>query len=212
MNKNYTLCFDTCLEKMYLTLALNNEIVTSEVIENHDSKYHSAFLISTISNILNKNKIKPADLSLIGINIGPGSFTGIRACTTAARVMAQQLNIRAAGVSSLEILSQAFRNKQKPSKPVLTALDARKNKAYLYLDNEIKGAVEIDKVKELAQSGNYEVLTDAKLEPVLGGTVYQTLNLLLGETLCELILKKAETSDCDWRKLKPLYIQPPPMG
>lgn len=212
MNKNYTLCFDTCLEKMYLTLALNNEIVTSEVIENHDSKYHSAFLISTISNILNKNKIKPADLSLIGINIGPGSFTGIRACTTAARVMAQQLNIRAAGVSSLEILSQAFKHKQKPSKPVLTALDARKNKAYLYLDNEIKGAVEIDKVKELAQSGNYEVLTDAKLEPVLGGTVYQTLNLPLGETLCELILKKAETSDCDWRKLKPLYIQPPPMG
>lgn len=212
MNKNYTLCFDTCLEKMYLTLALNNEIVTSEVIENHDSKYHSAFLISTISNILNKNKIKPADLSLIGINIGPGSFTGIRACTTAARVMAQQLNIRAAGVSSLEILSQAFRNKQKPSKPVLTALDARKNKAYLYLDNEIKGAVEIDKVKELAQSGNYEILTDAKLQPVLGGTVYQTLNLPLGETLCELILKKAETSDCDWRKLKPLYIQPPPMG
>ena len=69
-----------------------------------------------------------------------------------------------------------------------------------------------DKVKELAQSGNYEVLTDAKLEPVLGGTVYQTLNLPLGETLCELILKKAETSDCDWRKLKPLYIQPPPMG
>ncbi len=212
MNKNYTLCFDTCLEKMYLTLALNNEILASEVIENHDSKYHSAFLISTISNILNKNNIKPADLSLIGINIGPGSFTGIRACTTAARVMAQQLNIRAAGVSSLEILTEAFKNRQNPSKPVLTALDARKNKAYLYMEHEIKGAVEIDKVKELAQSGNYEILTDAKLEPVLGGTVYHTLNLPLGETLCELILKKAETSDCDWRKLKPLYIQPPPMG
>lgn len=212
MNKNYTLCFDTCLEKMYLTLALNNEILASEVIENHDSKYHSAFLISTISNILNKNNIKPADLSLIGINIGPGSFTGIRACTTAARVMAQQLNIRAAGVSSLEILTEAFKNRQNPSKPVLTALDARKNKAYLYMEHEIKGAVEIDKVKELAQSGNYEILTDAKLEPVLGGTVYQTLNLPIGETLCELILKKAETSDCDWRKLKPLYIQPPPMG
>lgn len=153
MNKNYTLCFDTCLEKMYLTLALNNEILASEVIENHDSKYHSAFLISTISNILNKNNIKPADLSLIGINIGPGSFTGIRACTTAARVMAQQLNIRAAGVSSLEILTEAFKNRQNPAKPVLTALDARKNKAYLYMENEIKGAVEIDKVKELAQSG-----------------------------------------------------------
>ena len=34
------------------------------------------------------------------------------------------------------------------------------------MENVIKGAVEIDKVKELAQSGNYEILTDAKLEPV----------------------------------------------
>ena len=33
MNKNYTLCFDTCLEKMYLTLALNNEILPDSFIE-----------------------------------------------------------------------------------------------------------------------------------------------------------------------------------
>lgn len=211
MSNFYTLCFDTCLEKMYVTLALGDEILSSEVIENHDSKYHSAFLISTIQKTLKNHNIMPADLSLIGINIGPGSFTGIRACTTTARVMAQQLNIKATGISSLEIITEAFKKVKKTDKPVLTALDARKNKAYLFLD-EIKGAVELEKVKELADSGNFEVLTDAKLQPLLGGENYQELELPLGETLTELVISKSKTGDCDWKKLKPLYIQPPPMG
>ena len=120
---------------MYVVLRTEKEILTSKVVENTESKYHSAFLISTIKSILKENNLKPADLDAIGINIGPGSFTGIRACTTVARVIAQQLNIKAIGVSSLEILS-----KLGGENPIV-ALDARKNKAYLWCDNEIKGAV-----------------------------------------------------------------------
>ena len=208
----YTLCFDTCLEKMYIALARDEEIISSKIIENHDSKYHSAFLISTIANILDTNNLKPESLDLIGINIGPGSFTGIRACTTVARVMAQQLNIQACGISSLEIITEAFRKLRTPQKPILTALDARKNMAYLFVNGEIKGAVLLDEIKTLIETGKYEVLTDTKLLPVLGGTSYQELHLPLGETLAELILQKSKTENCDWMKLKPLYIQPPPMG
>ncbi len=54
---DYCLCFDTCLEKMYITLSKDNELLSSEIIENHDLKYHSAFLISTIEKILNQNNI-----------------------------------------------------------------------------------------------------------------------------------------------------------
>ena len=212
MNNKYTLCFDTCLDKMYVVLQKDNEILSSEVIENHDSKYHSAFLISTIEKILNKNSIKPENLSLIGINIGPGSFTGIRACTTTARVMAQQLDIKATGISSLEILTEAFKKVKKPAKPILTALDERKNMVYLYLNNEIKGAISLDEVKKLADSGEYEVLTDNKLISIIGGTSYQTLELPLGETLAMLTIEKSKNDECNWQKLKPLYIQPPPMG
>ena len=88
-DKNYALCFDTCLDKMYITLSKDETLLDSRIVENHDLKYHSAFLISTIEQILNQNGIKPENLFLIGINDGPGSFTGIRACTTTARVMAQ---------------------------------------------------------------------------------------------------------------------------
>ena len=212
MNNQYILCFDTCLDKMYLVLMKDDQILSSEIIENHDSKYHSAFLISTIKDVLKKNNIAPKDLSLIGINIGPGSFTGIRACTTTARVMAQQLNIKATGISSLEIITKAYQKIQKSTLPILTALDARKNMAYLYINNEIKGAVALDEVKSLIETGNYEVLTDNKLLPIIGGSSYQKISLPIGETLAELVKKKSTIDKCNWRELKPLYIQPPPMG
>lgn len=200
--------FDTCLDKMYVTLKQDNKILSSEVVENTDTKYHSAFLISTLQNIMSKNSVKPEDLDLITVNIGPGSFTGIRACTTVARVMAQQLDINAVGISSLEILAKLNNNNKK----TLVALDARKNSAYLLLDGEIKGAVLLEEIQEIIKNGDYFVITDNNLKPILGGISYQENSYPLGEILVELAEKKSQTDECNWRKLKPLYIQPPPMG
>lgn len=199
------LAFDTCLDKMYVVLKDGETLLASEIVENQGSKYHSAFLISTIQRVLSENNLKPQDLDLIATNIGPGSFTGIRACTTVARVMAQQLSCKVVGVSSLEILAKAL-NCENP----LVALDARKNSAYLYIDGEIKGAIQLEEVKSLIESGKYKVLTDDKLQPILGGVSYQQEKLPLGEILAELAQQK--DTDGNWRKLKPLYIQPPPMG
>lgn len=196
------LAFDTCLDRMYAVLKKDDKILASRIVENTDTKYHSAFLISTLQEIMQENNIKPQDIDLIATNIGPGSFTGIRACVTVARVMAQQLGCKAAGVSSLEILS-----KLADSNP-LVALDARKNSAYLYCDEEIKGAVNIEEVQEIIKSGNYTVITDDKLKPLLGGTSYQEISHPLGEFLAELAC--SDGRETNWRKLKPLYIQPPP--
>jgi tRNA threonylcarbamoyl adenosine modification protein YeaZ len=199
------LAFDTCLDKMYVTLAIDGEVKESRIVLNHDEKYHSAFLISTIKDVLKKNNIKPEDIDLIATNIGPGSFTGIRACTTVARVMAQQLSCKCIGISSLEILSKITGEKSCP-----VALDARKNKAYFYFENEIKGAVDIEEVKALLKGKQF--ITDNKLQQIIGGNSYQETEAKLGDILAKLAYEKYENCDCDWRKLKPLYIQPPPMG
>ena len=196
------LVFDTCLDKMYVVLSVNGKILSSKVVENSKTNYHSAFLISTIRDVLFDNNISPKDLDVIGINIGPGSFTGIRACTTVARVMAQQLNIKAVGVSSLEILAGAEKGNN------LVALDARKNMAYLWCDNEIKGAVDLEKVKEISK--NYNVITDLRLQGIICGKAYEVQNYPLGEILLHLVEQKIETSAGNWAELKPLYIQPPP--
>ena len=207
MENKITLAFDTCLDKMYVVLKKNDNILSSKVIENTQTHYHSAYLISTIADTLNENGISPQEITLIAINIGPGSFTGIRACTTVARVFAQASGCKTVGVSSLEILSKIT----DVSNP-LVALDARKNKAYLFYDNEIKGAVELEKVKELAESDEFTVITDDRLQPLLGGTSYQQGEYALGEILTNLAEEKIKNEDGDWHNLHPLYIQPAPMG
>lgn len=197
-----TLAFDTCLDKMYAVIKKDGKVLSSRVVENRDNKYHSAFLISTLQEIMSENGIVPKDIDLIATNIGPGSFTGIRACVTVARVMAQQLDCRAVGVSSLEILSKIADDNP------LVALDARKDSAYLYCDGEIKGAVKLDDVKNVIATGKYDVITDDKLQPILGGKSYQQGKYALGEILAD--IAENTSAEGNWRKLKPLYIQPPP--
>jgi tRNA threonylcarbamoyl adenosine modification protein YeaZ len=161
-----------------------------------------------ISAMLKKEGLEPKDLECVAIDIGPGSFTGIRACTTVARMLAQQLDIKAVGVSSLEVLSRALGSED------LVALDARKNKAYVF-DGKILGAVGLEEVDEIVK--NRRLITDNSLferfsqhtDDIIS---YQQQDFQLGEILAKIALEKLEKGvDADWRKVKPLYIQPPPV-
>lgn len=201
------LAFDTCLDKTYVTL-YNGVDFQNKIILSEGKNYHSAYLISTIVEILKANNLTPNDLDCIATDIGPGSFTGIRACTTVARMLGQQLNIKVVGVSSLEILSRILGEND------LVALDARKNKAYVF-DGEILGAVELEEVDKIVK--NRKLITDDSLfsrfkEFSSDIVSYQQNEYQLGEILAKIALEKLESGiDADWRKLKPLYIQPPPV-
>ncbi|MBO5738043.1 tRNA (adenosine(37)-N6)-threonylcarbamoyltransferase complex dimerization subunit type 1 TsaB [bacterium] len=203
----WLLAFDTCLDKTYITLT-NGVLFDNKIILSNEKNYHSAYLISTIVEILKEHKLEPKDLTHIAIDIGPGSFTGIRACTTVARMLAQQLKIDAIGVPSLEILSKVY------EKDDLVALDARKNKAYIY-DKKILGAIELEEVEQLIQ--NRKLITDDSLldrfkKYSKNAISYQKENFQLGEILAKIALEKISSGEnSDWRNLKPLYIQPPPV-
>ncbi len=201
------LAFDTCLDKTYVTL-YNGVEFQNKIILSEGKNYHSAYLISTIVEMLKANNLTPNELDCIVTDIGPGSFTGIRACTTVARMLGQQLDIKVVGVSSLEILSRILGGND------LVALDARKNKAYVF-DSEILGAVDLEKVDVIVK--NRKLITDDSLfnrfkEFTSDIVSYQQNEYKLGEILAKIALEKLENgTDADWRKLKPLYIQPPPV-
>lgn len=201
------LAFDTCLDKTYVTYTDGN-IFQNKIILSEGKNYHSAYLISTIVEILKSNNLTPSDLDCIATDIGPGSFTGIRACTTVARMLGQQLGIKVIGVSSLEILSRILNGND------LVALDARKNKAYLY-DNKIEGAIDLEEVDKIVS--NRRLITDNSLynrfkEFTSEIISYQESEYQLGEILAKIAIEKLENGlDADWKALKPLYIQPPPV-
>ena len=196
--------FDTCLDKTYIILSENEKVLKSKTILSDGKNYHSAYLISTITEVVKEADLTPQDINLIASDIGPGSFTGIRACTTVARVFAQQLDIKTVGVSSLEILSKIL------GRDDMVVLDARKNKAYVY-DGKILGAVELEEVDEMIKGRN--VITDNSLlervsQNAVSAVSYEGGEYPLGEILSKLALEKEPS---DWRSLKPLYIQPPPV-
>lgn len=209
--------FDTCLDKMYVGGKFDGKLLPSRIIENTQEHYHSAYLVSTIRDFLKENALTPQDIDIITINIGPGSFTGIRACTTVARVFAQGVEVnknevKTVGVSSLEILSRLSKKEK-----TLVALDARKNMAYVAIYDNKKEifapkAIMLDEVKEIIANDDYEIITDLKLQPILGGTSYQSFSDDLGQYLIEITEEKLVSDyDTNWRKLLPLYIQPPPV-
>lgn len=221
------LAFDTCMDKMYVTLESNGKI-TSKIVETTKEHYHSAFLISTIKDILKENDLTPFDINVIATNIGPGSFTGIRACTTVARVFAQGVNvgvndgIKVIGVSSLEILSRIGPLSDSPPQAgrensILVALDARKDMAYVAVYDNKKEILApqtmlIEDLKQMLEKERQFVITDDKLTPVLSGISYQQLENDLGKILIEITKEKLDEGyETDWRKLHPLYIQPPPV-
>lgn len=218
------LAFDTCLDKMYVSVSKNDNILPPKIVETTQEHYHSAFLISTIKDILKENDLTPQDINVIATNIGPGSFTGIRACTTVARVFAQGMNIKAVGISSLEILSkinergnreQETGNRNFSNTPTLVALDARKEMAYVAIYENGKQILApqvllIEELKEMLSKDDYFVITDDKLKSILGGISYQKQNDDLGKYLIKIANDKIKQGcETDWRKLLPLYIQPP---
>lgn len=205
------LAFDTCLDKMYVAIGNENKVLDSKIIETTKEHYHSAFLISTITNILKDNGLSAQDVDVIATNIGPGSFTGIRACTTVARVFSQAADTKAIGVSSLEILSRI----NKTEKKTLVALDARKGMTFFAtFDGKAQilapQSVSLEELQKIIAKDDYFIITDDKLEPVLGGVSYQTQGDDLGKYLIQIAAEKINSGiDTDWKKLLPLYIQPP---
>ena len=168
-------------------------------------------------NLLKQEKIAFGDIDVIGINEGPGSFTGIRICTVIARTAAQQLGIKVIPVPSLEILARI----NKTDKDALVLLDARKNKRYAAVydkngaEKSAPHALNIDELDELIKLNDFEIITDSSIHKLLEGknissTNYEADNYELGKYLYNIVCEKSKTdNDYHWAKAKPLYIQPP---
>lgn len=211
------LTFDTSLNKTYITYGIDDKIVVKKEICSDSEKYHSAYLIPEIIDILKSENITLQDIDAIGINEGPGSFTGIRICTVIARTAAQQLGIKVVPVPSLEILAKI----NSTDKKSLVVLDARKQKAYIavYNGDDVvvsPKSISIDELPDLISKDSYQIISDSSMSEKLqkmdiSSVNYEDDDYPLGKFLYEIVYKKLQNTENDyfWAKAKPLYIQPP---
>jgi tRNA threonylcarbamoyl adenosine modification protein YeaZ len=90
---------------------------------------HAERLMGVIGQALEQAGIGYAGLEAVAVSVGPGSFTGVRVGVATARGLALALSIRAVGVTTLESLANEARIAF-PGRPVLAAIDARRNEIY----------------------------------------------------------------------------------
>ncbi len=106
----------------------DGDLVLADVSENI-GKGHAEVLMTYVERALTEAKLSLRDMDRMAVNIGPGSFTGVRIGVSAVRGFALALGVPALGITAFEALAAESRL-TKPEKPVLVLLDAHRGEIY----------------------------------------------------------------------------------
>jgi tRNA threonylcarbamoyladenosine biosynthesis protein TsaB len=112
-----------------LTLAFDTatDVATSALLEDGDllgeRTGRAATLLEDVDALLAEADAEPAELKRIVVGTGPGSFTGLRMGLAACRALALALDVRVAGISTLEALAAS-------APGALPVIDARRREVF----------------------------------------------------------------------------------
>jgi len=91
---------------------------------------HAEALVPMIEHVMAEAGCSYADLDVVAVTRGPGSFTGLRVGLAAARAIALAAARPALGLTALEVVAAATRGHVRPGEPILVSLDARRGAIY----------------------------------------------------------------------------------
>jgi tRNA threonylcarbamoyladenosine biosynthesis protein TsaB len=111
-----TLAFDTATG-----VATSALVDDGEVLGERASRAQT--LLEDVDALLRQGGAHPRDLDALAIGVGPGSFTGVRIGLATARGLALALDLRGAGVSTLDALAAG-------APGALPVIDARRQEVF----------------------------------------------------------------------------------
>ena len=123
---SFILNIETSTTNCSVSLCQNGNLLHSNEI-NKKNYSHSTKLHSQIIDLIDKSKISLFDLSAIAISKGPGSYTGLRIGSSAAKGLCYALDIPLISISTLKILAKKIKIKEGLIIPVM---DARRDEVY----------------------------------------------------------------------------------
>jgi len=118
-----------------LTLAFDTatDVATSALVRDGDvlgeRSSRAVTVLADADELLSEAGHVPADLDLLVVGVGPGSFTGMRIGLAAARGLALALDLPVAGVSTLEALAAG-------APGAVPVIDARRREIFTLADGE----------------------------------------------------------------------------
>ena len=165
---------------------------------------HSENLMPLVKEILEKNQIELKEINLIGVDVGPGSFTGIRIGVASVKAMAEVWNIPVASVTSLETLARNVET----TNPIVSLIDARNNQVYMgifdnqynkieeYLADDINIAIEkIKKYETINVVGDGSILHKELLIQNIKNIEFSEINEQYARCVGKMSYKKSLEND-----------------
>jgi tRNA threonylcarbamoyladenosine biosynthesis protein TsaB len=124
----YIICIETATEILSIALSKNGECIYSYIESEKQS--HAKNITLAIQKCVDETKISFQELAAVAINQGPGSFTGLRVASSAAKGLCFALNIPLIALDGLRQHCIALQKAQFPNKTCFLLLDARRNNFY----------------------------------------------------------------------------------
>lgn len=118
------LFLNTASNYLHVAIIVNNE-VEDEVYEKFDRDLSKMALVK-IKDLLERNNIKPDDISNIYVVDGPGSFTGLRVGATIAKTYAWGLSKNLYSMSNLFVMASSLCDYDY----IIPMIDARRGYVY----------------------------------------------------------------------------------
>lgn len=173
-----------------------------------ETKSHSEFLLQEIEDFLFKHNLTIQQIDVLSINVGPGSFTGVRIGISFVKAFIAGLNQKTVVINNFELIDFNILNKPKSYYIVLNS----NNEDFYYQEvdeNKVYyGFINKQKLNEIVATTNELVFCDEKESSFFEGIRNLNFVKISDETLiklsCEKTLKEKFVSI---NEISPLYIK-----
>ncbi|XOV78757.1 MAG: tRNA (adenosine(37)-N6)-threonylcarbamoyltransferase complex dimerization subunit type 1 TsaB [Aestuariibacter sp.] len=126
MNDKKILVIDTATEACSVAFSLNGTVTSKFAVCPQE---HSKRLLPMVDELLKDAKVTINDIDILGVGIGPGSFTGVRIAMGMAQGLAFGAKIPVVGASTLQAMAQETYHRTGVGQ-VYSAIDARMSEVY----------------------------------------------------------------------------------
>src|SRR3954468_24379362 len=116
------LAFDTATDVATSALVDGDEVLA-------ERRSRAQTLLEDVDALLRQGGARPHDLDGLAVGVGPGSFTGVRIGLAVARGLALSLDLRGAGVSTLDAIAEG-------APGAMPVVDARRREVFATVAGE----------------------------------------------------------------------------
>lgn len=205
------LCLNTAFSEAHIALSFMGKNYFEKIDAN--SKHSENLLVAVeklFEKVIQTEKLKVNSseilkmLDVLGVVVGPGSFTGLRiSIATAKAILVTNPNIKTVAINTLELLANDFAGKNKLTKNIFPVIDALSDLYYIAEFDKSLKCITPPKMIEGNQLKEFKNLISND------SSLVNTAIALSPETLLSLTQFKINTNDFVAEKeLIPLYLRP----